>query len=56
MHMRMVLPLSSIEVQQRHLLNGSLSAIESSEQGSNPNTISSLNYNVMPLLMRLRMR
>ena len=56
MHMRMVLPLSSIEVQQRLFLNGSLSAIESSEQGSIPNTLSSLYYNVMPLLMRPRKR
>ena len=49
MHMRMVLPLSSTEVQQRHLLNGSLSAIESSEQDSIPNTVNSVYYNVMPL-------
>ena len=48
MHTQMVLPLSSTEVQKRPLSNRSLSATESSEQGSIPNTVNSLYHNGMP--------
>ena len=56
MHTQMVLPLSSTEVQKRALSNRSLSATESSEQGSIPNTVKSQYHNGMPLPTRQRTR